>query len=543
MSRSAILALLGATTLLAGCNLAPHYVRPIGEVPATLPQGGPYPRAATDAPDLSAIGWRDFFTEPKLRQTIELGLANNRDLRIAAANVLQARALYRVQRADLLPTIGASAGVTYTNNAATALGGGATPTGGIGTGTGQTGIGTGTGTGIGTGTGTGTGTGIGNGSTGQTGTGTTGTTVTTGGGNISLFQLGVGVSAFELDLFGRVRNLTRAQQEQYFASEEAQRATRISLIAEIASAYLTMAADEDRLRIARNTLESFRQSLQLTRAQFRIGVASELEARQSETLFEGARNDIAALNTQIAQDKNALDLLVGAPVAAELLPTGLGQSDYALPVLPGNLSSEVLLGRPDVLQAEHQLIAQNANIGAARAAFFPNISLTAAVGTISTALGGLFGSGSNSWSIAPSATLPIFDWGRNRGNLAYARASQQAAAASYERTVQTAFREVADALAQRGTIGEQLDSRARRATAASVAARLSDARYRAGVDSFLVSLDAQRTAYAAQQDLVATRLLRQNNLVELYRSLGGGTSAPSPDAAEPREAGTAPSRP
>ena len=514
MTRS-VLALLGGASLLAACNLAPGYVRPVGEVPASLPQGGPYPRAASDAPDVSAIGWRDFFTDPRLRQVVELGLANNRDLRVAAANVLQARALYRVQRASRLPTVGVSASAVYTRSAAGGLatGVGATP-GGVGGGTPGVGTGTGGGTGVGTGT-PGTGTGVGTGGTGNTG-------VIGTDRDISLFQLGVGVSAFELDLFGRVRNLSRAQQEQYFASEEAQRATRISLIAEIASAYLTAASDRDQLAIARNTLESFRQSLELTRAQFRIGVASELEARQAETNFEAARNDIAALSSQIAQDENALTLLVGTTVSPDLLPTGLGTRDYALPVLPGNVSSQVLLRRPDVLQAEHQLIAQNANIGAARAAFFPTISLTAALGTLSTSLGGLFGGGSETWSFAPQATLPIFDFGRRRGNLQYARASQQVAVANYERTVQIAFREVADALAQRGTIDQQLDARARRANAADIAARLSNARYRAGVDSFLVSLDAQRTAYGAQLDLVTTRLARQNNLVDLYRSLGGG---------------------
>jgi multidrug efflux system outer membrane protein len=510
MKRS-VLALLALSTLLAGCNLAPHYVRPLGEVSASLPQGGPYPAAATDAPDITAIGWRDFFLDQKLRQTIELGLANNRDLRVAAANVLQARALYRVQRADLFPTIGASASASYSRG--TAGGISSVGTGGVGSGTG-TGTGTGVG-GPGTGVGGGTGAGIGGVGTGGVGTGTTG--IVSGNRDIGLFQLGVGVSAFELDLFGRVRNLTRAQQEQYFASEEAQRATRISLIAEIASAYLTMASDQDRLVIARNTLESFRQSLELTRAQFRIGVASELEARQAETGFEAARNDIAALTTQIAQDGNALNLLVGTTVAPELLPSGLGTGDFGLPTLPGNLSSEILLRRPDVLGAEHQLIAQNANIGAARAAFFPNISLTAVLGTLSTSLGGLFSGGSGTWSVGPQATLPIFDFGRNRGNLQYARASQQ-----------VAFREVADALAQRGTIDEQLEARTRRANAANVAARLSDARYRAGVDSFLVSLDAQRTAYGAQLDLVTTRLARQNSLVEVYRSLGGGLAETPP---------------
>jgi multidrug efflux system outer membrane protein len=461
------LAALAASVALAGCNLAPKYVRPVGAVPAALPQGGVYPTAPTDAPDVTKIGWRDFFVEDRLRQVIALGLDNNRDLRLAAANVLQARAQYGVQRADLLPTINAGGSATYSK---TPIAGGA----GIST------------------------------------------------GDVSAYSATVGFSAFELDLFGRIRNQTRAAQEQYFASEEAQRSTRISLIAEIASAWLTMASDQDQLRLSRETLKAFEQTLELTRAQFRIGVTSELEARQAETNYQAARNDIATLTTRIAQDQNALNLLAGMTVDAALLPNGLGDGDAMVKALPGNLSSDLLLRRPDVLQAEHQLIAQNANIGAARAAFFPSISLTATLGTISPALSGLFGGGTGTYNAGPAISLPLFDGGRNRSNLRSAEAAQQGAVATYEKAIQTAFREVADALAQRGTIDEQVAAQTARAEAARVAARLSDARYKAGIDSFLVSLDAQRTAYAAQQQLVSTRLTRGANLVELYRSLGGG---------------------
>ena len=250
--------------------------------------------------------------------------------------------------------------------------------------------------------------------------------------------------------------------------------------------------------------------------------ASELEARQSETTYQTARNDIAVLRTRVAQDRNALDLLVGTSVTPALLPQGLGNGDAALQVLPAGIASDVLLRRPDVLQAEHQLIAQNANIGAARAALFPSISLTATLGTISTALSGLFAGGSFTYTGSPAVSLPLFDGGRLRGNLDSARAQQQGAVATYEKTVQTAFREVADALAQRGTIDEQIAAQTARANAANVAFRISDARYRAGVDSFLTTLDSQRNLYTAQQQLVATRLSRGSNLVELYRSLGGG---------------------
>jgi multidrug efflux system outer membrane protein len=479
-----LLVLLASATILSGCNFAPNYVRPEGAVPGALPEGGIYPRAATDAPDVSAIGWRDFFLDPRLRQVIETGLANNRDLRIAAGNVLQARAQLRTQRSELFPTASVNGSATYTNNfGAAAAGGGAGAGGGV-----TPGVGVGTG----------------------------------GSSNIEIYSLNAGISAYEVDLFGRIRNLTEAAQEQVFASEEAQRATRISLIAEIANAWLQLASDQEQLRLSRETLKAFEETLRLTSAQFRIGVGSELEVRQAETNFQGARNDIAALEVRIAQDQNALNLLAGTTVPATLLPTSFGAEPVTRDALPGNLSSEVLLRRPDVLRAEHQLIAESANIGAARAAFFPTISLTGLVGTISTALSGLFGGGSFTYQAAPSIGLPIFDGGRRSGNLEYARASQQVAVSTYERTIQVAFREVADALAQRGRIGEQVSAQSQRANAAQVAARLSDARFRAGVDSFLNTLDAQRTAYAAQQQLVTTRLTQASNLVELYRSLGGG---------------------
>ncbi len=472
-NRFPLLLALAASTALSACNLAPKYARPEPAVPAALPQGGVYPAAATDAPDISKIGWRDFFVDDRLRRVIQLGLDNNQDLRLAAANVLQAQAQYRAQRADLFPAIGVSGTGTYTNTAQfAASAGGALGGGGV--------------------------------------------------QDVQNFSVSGGITSFELDLFGRVRNLSRAAQEQYFASTEAQRATRVSLIGEIASAWLTLASDREQLAIAQNTLQAFQQSLELTRAQFRIGTASELESRQAETNYESARNDVATAQTRIAQDINALQLLTGAPVAAELLPETLGDAKATIDALPGNVPSEVLLRRPDVLQAEHQLIAQNANIGAARAAFFPSLSLTATAGSIASTIGKLFGSGTDTYAVSPTASLSIFNFGKNQANLAYSRASRDAAVATYQRTIQTAFREVADALAQRGTIDEQLRAQSARANAAEVAARLSDARYRAGVDSFLTALDSQRSAYAAEQQLVTTRLTRATNLVTLYRTLGGG---------------------
>jgi len=452
--------------LLAGCDLAPAYHRPGLPAPASLPAGGTYP-AANAATAASDIAWQDFFVDPALRQVIGQGLANNRDLRVALANVQQARAQYRIQRADLLPTIGANAGATFAKAASAETLPGADRTSHI-------------------------------------------------------YQANAGFSAFEIDLFGRVRNLTKAALEQYLATEEGARATRITLIAEIASAYLTMGADQDQLRISQGTLESFKQSLDLTNAQFQHGVISELEVRQAQTNYEQARYDIAALQTQIARDQNALNLLVGTTVSQDLLPTGLSDRVFTLAELPAGISSDVLLRRPDVLQAEDQLKAQYANIGAARAAFFPQISLTALAGTLSSSLSGLFDRGSYTYQVAPAASQTIFDFGRNAANLRYAKASRDAALATYEKAIQTAFREVADALALRGTIDEQLRARTSRVEAAGTAYKLSDARYRSGVDPFLTSLDAQRTFYAAQQNLVQTRLDAAANLVELYRALGGG---------------------
>jgi outer membrane protein, multidrug efflux system len=470
--------LLGSTLFTSACNLAPRYQRPALAAPAQFPEGGAYPAPGTT--DLAAIGWKDFFTDDRLRTVITLGLANNRDLRVAAANILQARAQYRQQRADLLPTITANGTASVRHSGSN-------------------------GSGLSSGTGTG---------------GTTGG----GAGTTHSYAANLGVSAFEVDLFGRVRNLTRAAQEQYFASRAGADATRIALISEIASAWLTTAADRDQLAISQDSYKTYQDTERLTRAQYEKGIASELDLQQAETNLQDARYAIAQLTTQVAQDRNALDLLAGTTVADTLLPAGLGTQDYSIAALPGGLDSKILLNRPDVVQAEDQLKAQNANIGAARAAFFPTISLTAAAGTASTALGGLFTGGSWAWNGSGGIAQTLFDFGRNKANLDYAKASRDAAVATYEKAVQTAFREVSDALAQRGTIDEQVSARDARVTAAGRAATLAEARYQNGIDSFLTTLDAQRTLYTARQSLVTTRLARGTNLVTLYRTLGGGLS-------------------
>jgi len=487
---------------LAGCNLAPKYVRPELPVPPATPSGPAY--AATYAAGAivpADTAWETFFTDDRLRGVIRTTLANSRDLRISVARVAQALAQYRVQRADLFPTLGATGSATYQKSPFGAVGGG------IGAGGGTGGTGTGTGTGGGTGTGAGTGAGAGG--------------AVVGSGRADIYSANLGISAWEIDLFGRVRNLTEAQQQLYFAAEENRNAAQVALIAEVATAWLTMAADQDRLRIANDTAKAFGQTVELTQQRFRVGIASELEVRQARTTYDQARSDIAQATTLIAQDRNALNLLAGTTLDAALLPTALDRP-ATLETLPANLPSEVLLRRPDIAAAEHQLMGANANIGAARAAFFPNISLTAAFGTLSLGLSNLFGSGSQTWSVAPSITQPIFDFGRNKGNLRFAQAQRDELVATYERTVQTGFREVADALARRGTIDAQLTAQTSLRDNAAGAFNLSQLRFRAGIDPFLNTLDSQRALYTAQQSLLATRLVHDTNAVELYRALGGG---------------------
>ncbi|WP_336962788.1 efflux transporter outer membrane subunit [Sphingobium aquiterrae] len=466
--------LLAAGTMLAGCDMAPKYIRPALPVPAETPAGPSYGPASQAAALPADTAWSDFFTDDRLRQAIRIALENNRDLRLALANVEQARAQYRVQRADIFPTLGVDGGATYQKSPLGAVGGG------------------------------------------------TGGTAGAGAGRTDVYSVSAGVSAWEIDLFGRVRNLGKATQEQFFAAQENRNAAQTALVAEVATAWLTMAADQERLRIARDTEIAFGQTLALTTARFTAGIASELDVRQARTSHDQARSDIANATTLVAQDRNALNLLAGTTLDTALLPVTLGPGSVTLDNLPADLPSDVLLRRPDIAAAEHQLIAANANIGAARAAFFPRISLTAAFGTLSLGLSNLFGNGSDYWSAAPSATVPIFDFGRNAGNLSYAKATRDAMVAQYERAVQSAFREAADGLARRGTIDQQIAAQTSLRDNAEGAYRLSEARFKAGIDPFLTTLDSQRAFYAARQSLLATSLAREANAVELYRALGGG---------------------
>lgn len=460
--------------LLGGCSMAPAYQRPAAPVPAALPQGPAYPALQPTDGAVDAIGWHDFFTDPRLQRVIASALSQNRDLRVSVANVAAARAEYRVANAARLPTLTATPAVSRYH-------GSVSSSGYVG------------------------------------GSGDNAATTT------DAFGVSGGSVAFEIDLWGRVRSLSRAALETWLASEEGTRATRIALIAEVASSWLTVAARADALTVARDTLHSREQTLALARQREAQGIGTVLEVAQAETLEASSRSDIAAYQTALAQATNALQLLVGGTIAVDDLPVSLGDADAVRASLPVGLDSAVLLRRPDVLAAEHQLQAANANIGAARAALFPTISLTGLVGLASGSLGGLFDRGGTfNWGVAGSATQTLFDGGARAGNLAAARARHDAAIASYEKAVQSAFSDVANALARRGTIDAQLSAQQDNLASAQKAAAITEARYRTGVDSWLAALDAARTAYAARQSLIATRLDRATNMVTLYEVLGGG---------------------
>ncbi len=450
--------------LLAGCSLDPAYRRPAPPVPVAWPTGPAY-----GAPtDVSVTDWRQVFPDPKLRRVIEQALASNRDLRVAIAQILASRSQYRVQRAALLPTIDASVAAS-------------------------------------------------------TGREYTGFPPSLGSAyeNSTSYSTSVATTAYELDLFGRVRSLTKAALETYLATKEARRSTQISLVAEVATDYLTFASDASLLEVSKATVINAGANFDLARRRLAGGVASQLDVSSARTIVEQAKDDVARYTTDVAQDKNALDLLVGASVEAANLPTGIDDPATRLGDVPGALDSQILLQRPDVLEAEHTLRSANANIGAARAAFFPSISLTGSGGTESASVSSLFSGAAGVWSFAPNITVPIFDGGANRGNLDYAKAEDRIDVASYEKAIQTAFREVADALAQRGTIAERLGALRAQVAAARESLHLAEALYARGSDSYLDVLTAQRTYYGAQQSLIAVQLIDTANIVTLYKVLGG----------------------
>ncbi len=482
-----IAALLLTATVLAGCSMQPKYVQPDLPVPPSWPVGDAYLRQSEAT--LPAVTYRDIFRDPRLQKLVDTALANNRDLRQAVANIRVARAQYRIQRADLFPEVTAGAGARIGDNGSS---------GGTGTG----------------------------------GTGGTGTTI--GGGFSDSYSVDIGLAAFELDLFGRVRSLSDAALNRYFATEAAARATRLTLVADVAEAWVTYAADQSLLKIAEQTVASSSNSVRLTRARLEGGIAPRTDLRQAEQTLEQAQSDLAEQRTQIAQDVNALQLLTGMPVDPALLPASLDEVAASLAEMPAGLDSRVLLRRPDVVQAEYALRAANADIGAARAARFPRISLTALAGFASGALTSLFNGGNFSWSVAPSVDLPIFDGGARAGGVQQSQAQRDAALAGYERAIQAAFREVADTLARRGTIDAQEGAQRRLLTASEDNYRLTDARYRGGIDNFLQSLLAQRSFYSAQRSYAGTRLVRAVNLINLYRTLGADNRLDA-SAGAPRE--------
>ena len=452
---------------VAGCTMIPEYTRPASPAPTRWPAGPAYrePASVPVTPLAADLVWRDYFTDPRLQVLIETGLKNNRDLRTAALNVDRARALYRIQQVEILPVVDATGRLLDQRVPGTVNG---------------------------------------------------------NGRNVTLKQYSaeVGITSWEIDFFGRIRSLTQSALEQYFATEQARRSAQILLISEIAIAYLTLAADRDSLTLSQSTLETQQSAYNLIRRRFEVGIVSELDLRQSQTRVDSARVDVIRFTEQVARDENALNLLVGSSFDAGLLPEGLNAVTPPPELSPG-LPSDVLLRRPDVLQAESLLKAANANIGAARAAFFPSITLTSAVGTASGDLSNLFRSGSFAWNFTPQITMPIFD-ARTWAALRVTEVDQELAVTNYEGTIQAAFRDVADALARYGTIGEQVQAQQSLVNATRETYRLSNARYEKGIDIYLNVLDAQRSMYAAQLVLIITNLIKLGNQVNLYAALGGG---------------------
>ena len=457
--------------LLGGCSLMPDYERPAAPIAATWPSGPSYrpEKTGADATPMADIVWREFFTDARLRQVIELALANNRDLRVSALNIERARAEYGIQRAALLPTISAGAG----QNAAK------TPAG----------------------------------------------LSPSGQEQITRQYTAKLTTAYELDFFGRIRSLSEAALQRYLGTEEARSAQQISLIAEVANDYLILVADQQRLKLANETLSSQKVTYDLSQRRFNAGTTSGVSMYEAQASVEAARAEVAFYTSAVALDQNALTLVVGSPLVADLLatsPVDAVDAVTSLAAIPAGLPSDLLQRRPDVREAERTLRAANANIGAARAAFFPTISLTASAGRASSSLSSLFKSGTSAWAFAPLISLPIFDAGSNIARLTVAEVDRDIAIAHYEKAIQSAFREVADALAQRGTLDERLAAQQALVEAMSKTYRIYEARYRLGADSYLNALISLRALYAAQQTLISLRLSNSTNQVTLYKTLGGG---------------------
>ena len=443
--------------LLTGCSLAPDYQRPATPAGATW-------QASSDV--TTTRGWKGTFSDPQLQQLITLALSNNRDLRIAALNVQSYEARYRIQRAAQLPTVGVDGSGSRQQTAGDINGSGREQIG-------------------------------------------------------SQYAANVGITAYELDFFGRIQSLKDQALENYLAQQESQRSTHIALVASVANAYLTLLADQDLLTLSQQTLQTEQESYELTSKKFNLGAASDMELAQGKTTLESARVSQAQYQRQVAQDKNALMLLIGGNLPADLQQTR-ALDDVALTPVPVGAPSSLLQQRPDVLAAEHSLKAANANIGAARAAFFPTITLTATAGSASNELSSLFDSGNGTWLFMPKLSLPIFDGGKRTADLDVAEIEAKKAVASYEQSIQSAFREVSDGLVAQQSYQQQLAAQQALVEANQRYFDLAEKRYQQGVDSYLTRLDAQRSLFSAQQSLIATRLALLGNEVNLYKAIGGG---------------------
>jgi multidrug efflux system outer membrane protein len=474
---------LAATTMLAGCNFAPQYRQPVAPVSQTFPEAVAAPGSLL----ATEIGWREFFGDARLETYIAAALANNRDLAQSVARIEQARAQYRITDAQRLPELGLQAGATRTRTPLNSLGFGDALTGGGG----------------------------GDGS---------GEPAAESPDSIQVTQLNVGVAvtSFELDFWGRVRNLSEAARARYLATVEAERAFRLSLVSQVAATYLSIRAGEERIALAERTLQGRREGLRIARLRMERGVTSSVDFDQSTLLVTQAEAELAELRRTTGQSENLLTVLIGGPLNGPLPEARpLSQSAQFNAIDPG-LPSALLANRPDILGAELQLRAANADIGAARAAFFPNISLTGNYGFASPDLGGLFSGSAQSWSFGGALNLPIFDWGRREANLQLTRAQADELVASYQRTVQEAFREVADALVARRRYAEQIDAQTRAVEAQRRLARTAQLRYQNGISIYLEVLDAERNLFAAEQQLLALRSAELQNGVSLYVALGGG---------------------
>lgn len=467
---------MAVVAALSGCTMAPAYRRPALPVPKSFPKNAEGAPMETNSPAIPDIGWQNFITDRRLQKVVALALENNRDLRVASLTVERARAVYGIQRAELLPRVNAVGGGSKSSLPADLSSGGERTT-------------------------------------------------------PERYDVNLGVASWEIDFFGRIRSLKARALEEYLATEQARRSAHISLISAVAGAYLSIAADRENLGLAESTLAAQRDSYRLIQRRHDLGLVPEVDLSRAQTQVDAARGEVARFNQRVALDIHALVLLAGVPIEKELLPSSLNDIAPVRDLSPG-IASDVLLRRPDVLQAESQLKAAYADIGAARAAFFPRISLTAVWGTASGELSGLFKSGQNAWNFAPQASLPIFDpraWSAFKGS----KAQGEIAVAQYEKTLQAAFREVADALAIRDTVTAQVDAQQSLVEAATNTYRLSNLRYEKGMDSYLSVLDAQRSLYAARQSMVNLNLARMSNTVKLFSVLGGGwntTTAPAPTA-------------